>query len=251
VVSANRLNNQIEIFDNDTQLVEALAQRFEELAAAAIKERGRFIVSLSGGSTPKIFYERLAEKPYAAKIAWDKVLFFLGDERCVAHDHPDSNFGMIKRALFSKVPIPDGNIFPTVNQDKDPDQAARQYEETLRRAFKCGDDEVPNFDLILLGLGPDGHTASLFPETKALKEFKKLYVANFIPKFDGNRLTMTYPLIDAGRQIYFIVTGDTKASILKDVLEKPDRQLPSQVVQPRSGNLGWLLDRAAVRLLKQ
>jgi 6-phosphogluconolactonase len=250
VVSANRLNNQIEVFENDRELVEALAKKFEELAKAAINEYGRFIVSLSGGSTPKIFYERLAEQPYAGHLQWDKILFFLGDERCVPHDHPDSNFSMINRALFTKVAIPESNIFPTIHQDTDPDGAAAQYEETLRRVYAAPNDEVPSFDLILLGLGPDGHTASLFPETKALKESKKLYVANFIPKFDGNRISMSYPLINAGKEICFIVTGDNKASILKDVLERPDRQLPSQVVQPKTGKLVWLVDRAAVRLLQ-
>jgi 6-phosphogluconolactonase len=167
----------------------------------------------------------------------------------VPHDHPDSNFKMIDEALFSKIAIPESNVFRTVGQSEDPQVSALSYDEDLRRVFRAAEGEVPRFDLILLGLGPDGHTASLFPESKALHINDRLYVANFVEKFNSNRITMTLPLINEGEVVIFLVEGDGKAQILKEVLEQPDKQYPSQLVEPRSGNLFWYVDKAAVRLL--
>jgi 6-phosphogluconolactonase len=249
MINSSRVIGKLNISETAEQLVEKIAQTFSDLAHAAIKENGRFIVSLSGGSTPKALYERLAQPPYAGGIKWDHVIVFLGDERCVPHDHPDSNFKMLDEALLSKVAIPESNIFKTMGQAEDPEAAALLYDQEIRRVFVSPSEEVPSFDLILLGLGPDGHTASLFPETKALKEMHRLYVANYVEKFGSNRLTMTLPLINAGQEVIFLVSGDLKAQILQEVLEQPEKQFPSQLIKPCSGNLHWYVDRAAVKLL--
>jgi 6-phosphogluconolactonase len=249
MLNSSRIIGKLEVSQTPQELVEHIAKTFSELAAKAIKEKGRFIVSVSGGSTPKALYKRLAEPPYVGGIAWADVIFFLGDERCVPHDHPDSNFKMIDEALLSKIAIPESNVFRTVGQAEDPEVSALSYDEDLRRVFRVADGEVPRFDLILLGLGPDGHTASLFPESRALQIKDRLYVANFVEKFNSNRITMTLPLINEGEVVIFLVEGDGKAQILKEVLEQPDKQYPSQLVAPRSGNLFWYVDKAAVRLL--
>lgn len=249
MINSSRVIGKVEVFDTPQTLVEKLAEKFAELAKTAIYENGRFTVSLSGGTTPKALYERLAKPPYSGDIQWDSVLIFLGDERCVTHDHHDSNYGMIKTALLDKVAIPESSVFPTMGQAEDPEQSALQYDETLRRVFVAPDDQIPSFDLILLGLGPDGHTASLFPDSKALNEFKRLYVANYIEKFESHRLTMTYPLINEAQNIVFMVSGESKASILKEVLG-PQKQFPAQAVQPRSGSLHWFVDKDAAKLLQ-
>lgn len=248
-INSSRVLGKLEISETSADLVEHIAKTFSDLAQKAIAKNGRFIVSASGGSTPKALYKRLAEPPYAGGIQWADVIFFLGDERCVPHDHPDSNFKMLEEALLSKVAIPESNVFRTVGQAEDPEVSALSYDEDLRRVFRSPEGEVPRFDLILLGLGPDGHTASLFPESKALTVIDRLYVANFVEKFNSNRITMTFPLINEGEVVIFLVEGDGKAQILKEVLEQPDKQYPSQSVAPRSGNLFWYVDRAAVRLL--
>lgn len=251
MINSSRVVGELKVSDTEKDLVEAIAKTFADMAEKAIKEDGRFVVSLSGGSTPKALYERLAQPPYVGGIKWDKVLIFLGDERCVPHDNKDSNYKMINEALLSKIAIPESNVFKTVGQADDPDGAAQKYDAELRRVFKISGDEVPSFDLILLGLGPDGHTASLFPESKALKIIDRLYVANFVEKFDSYRLTMTFPLIDAGKTVIFLVCGDSKSQILKEVLELPEKQYPSQCIEPKSGDLQWYVDRAAVKLLNQ
>ncbi len=250
MINSSKVIGKLNISETTKELVEKIAQTFSDLAHAAIKENGRFIVSLSGGSTPKALYERLAQPPYVGSIKWDQVIVFLGDERCVPHDHPDSNFKMIDEALLAKVAIPESNIFKTMGQSEDPEAAALLYDQEIRRVFISPSEEVPSFDLILLGLGPDGHTASLFPGSKALQEKHRLYVANYVEKFSSNRLTMTLPLINEGKNVIFLVSGDSKANILKEVLEQPEKQYPSQSIKPRSGNLDWYVDQAAVRLLK-
>jgi 6-phosphogluconolactonase len=240
-------NVQLAISDDAKSLVASLADKFCRLADSFIKHTGRFTVALSGGSTPKALYELLATPEYQNRVNWSKVLFFLGDERCVPHDDGESNFLMINTALLSKIPIPKENVFATQGQDKDPKAAAAQYEESLKKVF--AGQGVPQFDLILLGLGPDGHTASLFPESDALKEEARFYVANFVKKFDSYRLTLTYPVLNRAKEVIFLVSGDGKADIVKEVIEGKDKKYPSQFVQPKSGNLTWFMDRAAASKL--
>ena len=225
------------------ELVEELAAAFYKLSERAVEERGRFTVALSGGSTPKALYERLSKPDYKTKIQWDKAYFFLGDERCVAHSDPGSNFLMASNALFDK--IGPTNLFPTTDQDTNPEAAAANYEATIQKVFELKAGEFPTFDLILLGLGPDGHTASLFPDSKALTEKKRLFVANFVEKFKSYRLTMTFPVINKAREIIFMVSGKGKADILKKVLDANTSQYPSQHVDALSGNLEWFVDQDA------
>ncbi len=227
-----------------------LAGAIDKLSQEAIRQRGRFTISLSGGSTPKALYEYLANN-YKDRLAWGKTLFFLGDERCVADDDKDNNGKMIMEAMLSKVPVPKANIFRTEGQDKDPKAAASKYQQRIGDAFKVQPAETPVFDLILLGLGPDGHTASLFPGTAALGEDKQWFVANWVPKFDSHRLTSTYPLINAARHIIFLVSGEAKAEILAGVLKSPQANYPAQKIRPHSGTLTWFVDRPAAALLNR
>ncbi len=248
VVVEERNKARILVHDSSKELVHALAERFCILAQEAIAARNSFSIALSGGSTPKDLYELLAQPEFSERIDWAHVLIFLGDERCVPPDHPDSNFGMIKKALLSKISIPDGNVFAPQGQDKDPEAAAKQYEEQIRRAFSAH-TELPKFDLILLGLGPDGHTASLFPDTAALTQKERLFVANYVPQFQAHRLTLTLPVINNARHDFFLVSGDSKASIVKDIFQSQTKKYPAQFVQPENGTLEWYTDRAAAASL--
>lgn len=238
----------VNISDDTDQVVHALAGRFCELAKAAVAQGRSFSVALSGGSTPKALYELLATPEYKERIDWKKTLLFLGDERCVAHDHPDSNYGMIKTALFSKVPIPPENVFGTQGQEKDAEHAAKQYEETIRHALSINAD-FPRFDLVLLGLGPDGHTASLFPESAALGQKGRVYMANFAPKMQAWRMTLTFPAINGARNVAFLVCGSSKAAIVNDIFHSQTKKYPAQFVQPEDGKLEWYMDRAAAASL--
>jgi 6-phosphogluconolactonase len=235
---------RVNIFETEADVVQALADRFCDLAKECISARNGFFVSLSGGNTPRALYELLAQPEFSQRVDWSKVILFLGDERCVAPDHQDSNFGMIKKALIAKVNIPTGNVLATEGQDKDPEGSAKTYEESIRKAF-AKYDGVPQFDLMLLGLGPDGHTASLFPNSPALAQKEKLFVANYVQQFQASRLTMTLPVINNSRNIFFLVAGSAKASIVGDIFRSQTKKYPAQLVQPQSGKLEWYMDRAA------
>ena len=234
---------QVCILDNAECVVEAVANHFCQLAGNAITRRDCFTVALSGGTTPKALYLLLSTPAYSTRVQWDKVLFFLGDERCVPHDHPDSNFGMVKSTLLSASFIPPNNVFATQGQDKDPELAAMEYEARIRHVF--GGVEIPSFDLILLGLGEDGHTASLFPGSEALKEKRRVFVANYVEKLDVFRLSITLPVINRAREVLVLACGQAKAEILARVFYGTSNAFPSQLVEPQSGNLIWFIDKAA------
>lgn len=223
------------------------ADEFLRAAQTAIEQQGVFSVALAGGSTPLGMYKLLAEEPYRSAIDWERVLFFWGDERCVPPDHPDSNCGAAIAAFVSGLGVPEANVH-RMKGELDPDVAAREYELHLMQIIS---GEPPQLDLILLGMGDDGHTASLFPNTEALDETERLIVSNYVPKLDAHRLTLTAPLINAAKQVIFLVTGEGKAEALKAVLEgRPDTDTyPSQLVRPRNGRLLFLLDEPAARLL--
>ncbi|HEY9776747.1 MAG TPA: 6-phosphogluconolactonase [Planktothrix sp.] len=240
--------SRVNISDDANGLVHELAERICVLAKEAINARNQFTIALSGGTTPKALYELLATPEYSGRINWEKVLVFLGDERCVPHNHPDSNFGMAKAAWLSKVNIPPSNVFATEGQDKDPEQAAKHYEESIRRAFGVHSD-FPVFDLVLLGLGPDGHTASLFPDSAALGQKQRIFVANFSPKMQAWRMTLTFPAINHARNIAFLVSGSSKAAIIDDIFHSQTKKYPAQFVQPDNGKLEWYMDRAAAASL--
>jgi 6-phosphogluconolactonase len=227
------------------------AARFQRLAAGSIAATGRFSVALSGGSTPRALYRSLAEPPSRDATDWTRVHLFWSDERFVPSDHADSNYRLAREAFISRAPIPAGNVHPFPTDAADPQTAAAQYEETLRRFFASPEGETPRFDFILLGLGADGHTASLFPESPALDEHRRLVVAAHVPKLDASRLTLTPPVLRAARHIVFLVAGLDKASTLREVLHGPydPHRLPAQLARPEDGDLTWLVDEAAASLL--
>ena len=233
---------EIRILKTAAELFEAAAAEFAAQAAQAVRANGRFTVALSGGSTPKTLYSLLATKP---GIPWDKICFFWGDERYVPPDHPDSNYRMANEALLSKVPVRAENVFRVHAEQKDAAAAAVQYEQALKDFFHLPTGQFPRFDLILLGVGPDGHAASLFPGTSALNENQRLVVANWVPKFNTHRITFTFPVLNAAACVLFLASGPDKAPILHEVLENSAAELPSQKIRPANGRLIWLVDEAA------
>ena len=228
------------------ELFEAAAEEVIQQANGAVKDHGRFTIALSGGSTPKSLFNLLATNAKTS-LPWDKMFFFWGDERHVPPDNAESNYRMANEAMLSKIPVAPGNIFRILAENPDADAAASQYEETLRKFFSVQPGDLPHLDLILLGMGPDGHTASLFPNTAALEEKSRLVVANWVEKLKTSRLTFTLPVLNAARNVAFLVSGMDKAPALHAVLESdaPGSQYPSKLVRPSNGKLIWFLDKAA------
>ena len=227
-------------------LFQAAAEEIIHDAADAVAQRGRFTIALSGGSTPRNLYTLIAANA-SASLPWDQMFFFWGDERHVPQSNPESNYRMARETLLSKTPVPAANIFPVPAENPDASAAAESYEQTLRRFFGVASGEFPRFDLILLGMGPDGHTASLFPETAALQEKSRLVVANRVEKLKTSRITFTLPVLNAARCVAFLVSGTDKAAVLREVLEgnAPAEKYPSKLVRPSGGKLIWFVDRAA------
>ncbi len=227
-------------------LFQAAADEVLRAATHAVAERGRFTIALSGGSTPKNMYTLIAANADAA-LPWDRMFFFFGDERHVPPDDPDSNYRMVKESLLSTGAIPSANVFRVPAENPDADAVAEVYEQTLRKFFGLAPGEFPRFDLILLGIGPDGHTASLFPETAALQEKTRLVVANWVEKLNTSRITLTLPVLNHARCVAFLVSGIDKAAALHEVLEgnAPGEKYPSKLVQPSEGKVIWFVDRAA------
>jgi 6-phosphogluconolactonase len=234
---------EIRIFKTPNELFAASVSEFAKLAADAVQKRGRFCVSLSGGTTPKGMFTLLATS--STPIPWESTYFFWGDERHVPPTDPESNYRMANEAMLSKVPVPPQNIFRISSEEKDSELAAKQYEQTLIKFFDLTAGEFPRFDLVLLGLGPDGHTASLFPDSTALRETNRLVVANWIEKFKTHRITLTLPVLNNAAAVEFLVSGKEKAGIVHQVLDGDGNQFPSQMIRPRDGRLVWLLDQAA------
>ena len=233
---------KLEIVADETALAEAATQRFISDASAAVRERGVFNVSLAGGSTPKVMYGRLAAQPLRGKVDWNAVRFYFGDERCVPPDHPDSNYGMARRHLFAPLGIPEDRVY-RIRGEAQPQAAADEYEEVLRRTL--GSD--PALDLVFLGMGPEGHTASLFPGTFQQFDPHRLVVTTFVEKLNANRVTLTPYAINGARAILVVAGGDSKADALAHVLSGPREPdvYPAQILSPRHGTLTWLVDRAA------
>jgi 6-phosphogluconolactonase len=236
------------VYETPEELAEAAARDLAARAEEATNERGRFAVALAGGSTPKATYEVLA-RDYADKLDWGRVHVFFGDERTVPPDHEDSNYRKAHEALLSHVPV--GSIH-RMRGELPPAEAAASYEEELREFFGAS-DETPSFDLILLGLGEDGHTASLFPETSALDVANRWVVANPVLKLDTTRLTLTIPVINAAKAVTFLVAGRGKAEALKKILEgdADPREYPAKFIRPEDGDLTWMADRAASSLINR
>ncbi len=239
----------VRVFPDAEAVSRAAAEEFVRRAAEAIAARERFVVALSGGSTPKRLYELLAGPSLRSQVDWGRVEVFWGDERCVPPDNKDSNYHMAQEAMLSRLPIPPDRVHRMQAERPDLDAAARDYQAMIARTFgvDAGAPAPPAFDLILLGMGPDGHTASLFPDTTALAETTRWVVVNHVPKFAANRLTMTYPLLNSALEVLFVVAGADKADRLAEILEGPadPRRLPSQRVRPANGLLAWYVDRQA------
>jgi 6-phosphogluconolactonase len=240
----------IEILASAPDLFHAAAEEFLRAGRAAIGAQGRFSVALSGGSTPKALYSLLAAN--YADFAWNRVFLFFGDERHVPPTDTESNYRMVNESLLTKINIPAENVFRVQAENPNADAAAADYEAQLRKFFELKAGQFPRFDLILLGMGPDGHTASLFPDSAALDEQTRLVVANWVAKFNTHRLTFTFPVLNHAAEVLFMAAGPDKADMLHQILEgKPTPPLPSQRVQPTDGTLLWMLDEAAAAKLKR
>ena len=233
----------VQIFDTPEALAKEAADAFAKKAAEPIAQRDRFVVALAGGSTPEATYETLA-RDHAGTVDWPNVHVFFGDERTVPPDHEDSNYRMAKKALLDHVPV--GSVHP-MRGELPPEEAAASYEEELKEFF--GDGPVV-LDLVMLGIGGDGHTASLFPETSALSVTDRLVVANPVLKLETTRLTLTAPVLSAARDVFFLVAGEGKAGALKEILEGEEdpRAYPAKFVQPENGPT-WMVDGEAAGLL--
>jgi 6-phosphogluconolactonase len=238
----------IEVLATAADLYHAAAEEFVRVARTAIGAQGRFTVALSGGSTPKALYSLLASN--YTNFAWNRIFMFFGDERHVPPTDPESNYRMVQESLLSKIAIPSENVFRVPAENPDADTAAADYESQLRKFFALKPSEFPRFDLILLGIGPDGHTASLFPDSAALEEKSRLVVANWVEKFKTQRITFTFPVLNRAAEVMFLAAGPDKAEMLHQVLEgKSTPPLPSQQVQPSDGKLLWMLDESAAAKL--
>jgi 6-phosphogluconolactonase len=243
----------MKIVANADELARAAAEQFLLVAHEAVQERGIFTVVLSGGSTPRNLYSILAgDARFRDGIQWDRVHFFWGDERHVPPADPESNYRMANEAMLSKVPVPPANVHRIESETSVAGLAAYEYEQKLSEFFRLSEGQFPRFDLAFLGLGADGHTASLFPGTKALNEQHRLVVSNWVGKFYTDRITMTAPVFNHAAYVVFLVGGEDKAAPLKAVLEGnyEPLQLPAQLISPRDGRLLWIVDSSAARLLK-
>ncbi|MFQ5743742.1 MAG: 6-phosphogluconolactonase [Acidobacteriota bacterium] len=242
------------------ELCESATGHVARAAAAAITARARFVVALSGGSTPLGVYRRLASLPYAGSIAWERWHLFWGDERWVAPDNAGSNYGMARREMIDRMPLQREQVHPMPTDVGDPHEAARRYGETLRGCLAVSAEDPPRFDLILLGIGADGHTASLFPGSAVLRERRRWVAAVEITDDEAGRcswrLTLTLPVLNAAREVLFLAAGRNKAAAVAAALEssassrarareRTAESLPAAMVQPREGKLTWYLDQEA------
>lgn len=231
----------------------ALAEDFVSSAKESIKARGRFTVALSGGSTPIGLYEELTSGKHLTEKDLEKCFFFFGDERDVSPESTRSNFKLAKDLFFKPLKIGRPNIIRWPTEIINAEEVAVKYEQALRRFFDLEDGELPRFDLVMLGLGTDGHTASLFPGTKALDETKRIAVMNRVERLDTNRLTLTYPVINNARKIVFAVTGESKAEALRETIEEDKNcsRIPARCIEPTDGKLLWIVDEDAASMLKK
>jgi len=218
----------------------------------AIRSHGRCLIALSGGSTPRTLYETLASPQWKGRFDWSRILFLFGDERCVPPEHPGSNFATAQSSLFYPLGIHPDHIYRMKGETQDPSAAAHEYEEALRRLTQCAAPDVPRIDIILLGLGEDGHTASLFPESEALREQTRAVTIGQAPTGISQRLTLSLGVLNQATVVLFLVSGPNKASIVRAILDPQqpaDRSLPAALVAPGAGRLIWMLDRSAAAQL--
>jgi 6-phosphogluconolactonase len=243
----------LRIVEDKDRLAQEAAAEIVNAVSAVLMENQRCTVALTGGSTPRAAYHLLGQEPLRGRLAWEKIHFFWGDERHVPPDHPDSNFRMAHEAFLSAVPVPAGNIHRIPAEDPDATHAAAAYEETLRGFFHLSPDDKPRFDLLLLGLGPDAHIASLFPGNPALHETRQLVIAPWVEKLAAFRITLTAPVLNSAARVLFLVSGEEKSEAVEKVLEaeRDPERYPGQLVRPADGEVLWLLDRAAAGRLSK
>ena len=234
------------------QVTQTAAELFARTVTTAVQLRGHARVAISGGSTPRAMFELLADVSHAftQAIPWDKLQLFWVDERCVPPDNPESNYGMTKAAMLDRIALPAANVH-RMEGELEPEEGASRYEAEIRNTFKLEGAETPTFDLVILGLGPDGHTASLFPHTEGLHEMARIAIANHVPQKDVWRLTLTWPVITQAREVVFLIEGEDKAEILATVFTGPydPEQYPAQLIRPFNGRLALLLDAPAASKL--
>jgi 6-phosphogluconolactonase len=235
-------DRDVRVFGDYEALSHAAAEFFVALAKTAVASRNRFVVALSGGSTPRRFFALLGSSPYRDRIDWHRVHVFWTDERCVPPDHPESNFKLVHDALLSTVPLPEFNIH-RIRGEEGPDEAARIYEQDIKKSFSL---DKPVFNLIVLGVGEDGHTASIFPASEAIHETTRIVVPIFRDKPNIPRVTLTIPMINLAAHVLVLASGRSKSAIVREVLagEKPG-QYPAGLVHPVNGDLTWFVDREA------
>lgn len=242
------LKSEIIIQDNLERLSAAAAGLFAMRAKECVQQKNRFSVALSGGSTPRGMHRVLAQELFISELPWPRMHVWWADERCVAPDDPTSNYGAAKRDFLDRVPLPSGQIHPMPGEMV-PKDGARHYGDELVRHFQLRQGQFPIFDLIILGIGKDGHTASLFPKHDALNEQRRMVLSVKGGEPDVHRLTLTLPVLNRARQIVFLVSGKGKAEVVKAVLESKDTDCPAQRIQPGKGRLTWILDRDAASLI--
>jgi 6-phosphogluconolactonase len=243
---------EIRIFKDSAAIARRAAEIFLETAQSAVDRSGIFSVALAGGSTPKLLYSLLATDPgFSSRLPWDKMQLFFGDERHVGPDDPQSNFKMASDTMISKAPLKSEQVHRMKGEYPDTEQAAREYEQVLSAQFQLKDGQLPRFNLVLVGMGDEGHCLSLFPGTRALHAEGRTVVRNWVGKLYADRITITAPAANNAAMILFTVTGKEKALALKAVLEGPYEpdQLPSQLLQPTNGKLLWFVDEAAGNML--
>jgi 6-phosphogluconolactonase len=248
------VEREVRILADAAAIAKRAAQEFIQAAAAAVRQKNAFHVVLAGGSTPKALYSLLvSDAALRSQVPWDKMHAFFGDERHAGPDHPDSNYRMVSEAMLSKAPLKTDQVMRIKGEYPDAEKAAREYEQAITSFFQLKPREVPRFDLLLAGMGTEGHTLSLFPGTKALHANGRIAVRNWVGKLYTDRITLTAPAASSAAQILFLVSGADKAAALKAVLEGPyePEQLPAQLLQPKAGKLIWLVDTAAGGMLSK
>ena len=243
-------SSDVRIFDGLEHLSWAAATDFEQLARIKAIEKKPFTVALSGGSTPQPLYELLGSPTFAGRVRWPNVHLFQVDERCVPPDDVQSNYRMIRQAMLETGPLPKENFHRMVAERPDRENAAREYAQELAQVLRPEPGEWPRLDLVFLGMGPDGHTASLFPGSQALEEHTEWVAPNYVAKLDSFRLTLTLPVLNAAAHVIFLVSGADKAETLRQVLEGPAGRFPAQLIQPAHGRVSWFVEESAAQLLK-
>lgn len=242
------VNGHLQVFYDDESLYQAVGRYWQAAAEDAVRERGSFHVALAGGNTPKGLYQCLAQANWCERLPWQQTHVYFGDERCVPQDHPDSNYNMARQALLMHVPLPPMQVYPMYDPAHNVYYNAEAYDSLLRQRLPGAVNKQPAFDLILLGLGPDGHTASLFPGTAILEENQRVAAAVYVESKEAWRISLTIPAINAARKVAVLVTGTGKAEIMHAIETAQEAHFPVQCIDPE-GQLDWFVDREAASLM--